>query len=176
MQTSTSALDERVPPFRALHRGEQLMLAVSIAAGEMGRRVEDHLRSREPVLTHTRYNALRILRGAAGTGLSCSDIGGRLLLSPPDVTRLIDPLVDRGLVTRAPDPADRRVVLQRLTVAGEELLADLDKQLSTVYDAISSGLGPELADRLVDGCERLIAVARGLEGATDETAPAGTAG
>lgn len=152
------------------------MVALSIAAGEMGTRIEDILRSREPVLTHARYNALRILRGAGQAGLSCSDIGTCLLLSPPDVTRLMDPLVDRGLVTRAPDPDDRRVVLQKLTAGGRELLADLDRQLSTVYRAISSELGSELAERLVDGCERFIVVARALDAATDEPVPAGAAG
>lgn len=152
------------------------MLALSIAAGEMGTRIEDILRSREAVLTHARYNALRILRGAGRAGLSCSDIGARLLLAPPDVTRLMDPLVDRGLVSRAPDPDDRRVVLQRLTAAGTDLLADLDRRLSTVYRAISSGLGSELAGRLIDGCERFISIAHDLDATGEGALRAGAEG
>jgi len=162
METSTSILEERVPPFRMLTRGEQVMLAVAIAAGEMGSRVEAVLRAREPVLSQARYNALRILRGAGASGLSCSDIADRLLLGPSDVTRLVDPLVRGGFVTRRPSPADRRVVLQRLTPRGAELLSVLAEDLSQVYDAFAEGLGPEGVDRLVDGCGRAMTVSRAI--------------
>lgn len=155
-----SELERRVPPFRRLHRGEQAMLALSIAAGEMGTRIETILREREPVLSHSRYNALRILRGANPGGLSCSEIGTRLLLPAPDVTRLMDPLVQRGLVTRTPDPSDRRVVLQELTRAGTNLLSNLDQDLSVVYNAISRGLGPRLLNCIVESSERVIATAQ----------------
>lgn len=168
MRTGTWALEERVPPFRDLHLGEQVMLALSIAAGEMGTRIERILREREPVLTHARYNILRMLRGAGDAGLSCSEIGERLLVSPSDVTRLINPLAEGDYVLRVADPDDRRVVLQRLTRAGTELLADLDRDLSRVYEAIAAGLGDELAGRLVRGCEQFIAVARDLGPPGDE--------
>lgn len=166
---ATNELERRVPPFRRLHRGEQAMLAISIAAGEMGTRIERILREREPVLSHSRYNVLRILRGANAGGLSCSEIGTRLLLPAPDVTRLMDPLVQRGLVTRTPDPTDRRVVLQELTPAGATLLSDLDQDLALVYKAISRGLGLKLLNGIVEGSERFIAIA-------DELYPSPTSG
>ena len=176
MGASMSVLEERVPPFRKLHRGEQVMLAVSIAAGEMGSRIEAILRDREPILSHARYNALRILRGSSDTGLSCTEIGERLLLAPPDVTRLIDPLVRLGLVSRAPNPTDRRVVLQRLTPEGSELLAELDRELATIYRAIIQGLGSELANELVEACERFIEVARTMDDSSARVAVVGAAG
>lgn len=176
MDEVTSALEERVPPFRGLALGEQVMLAVSIAAGEMGSRIEAVLRSRESILSHARYNALRILRGSGGDGISCSELGERLILSPPDVTRLIDPLVGRGLVSRTPNPADRRVILQRLTPAGRSLLSELDEELAGVYQAISEGLGSARAGELVGGCERLIGVARRLSDVSEGRQVVGAAG
>lgn len=163
MPVKAERLERRVPPFRGLPEGERVMLALSIAAGEMGSRIESILRTREPVLSHMRYNALRILRGEGEAGLSCTAIGSRLLVSPPDVTRLMDPLASRGLVSRAPDPEDRRVVIQRLTPRGESLLSALDDDLAVVYEAISAGLDERLVARLLDACERFIGVAEGLD-------------
>jgi len=171
MASAAGTLEARVPPFHDLHPGEQVMLALSIAAGEMGTRIERVLRAHDPMLTHARYNALRILRGAGEDGLSCSDIGARLLIAPPEVTRLIHPLAERGYVARFPDPDDRRVVLHRLTVAGVELLADLDRQLARIYDGILTGLGAEVVESLVDGCERFIELAGDIPDAVDQVAP-----
>jgi DNA-binding MarR family transcriptional regulator len=77
-------------------------------------------------LTLTQYNALRILRGAHPNGLTCGDIGGRMITRDPDVTRLGDRLEKRGLIARARDTADRRVVTTRITPAGLELMARLE--------------------------------------------------
>jgi DNA-binding MarR family transcriptional regulator len=41
------------------------------------------------------------------------------------VTRLLDALVTKGLVRRAPDPADRRIVQIWLTERGQQLEAEL---------------------------------------------------
>lgn len=43
-----------------------------------------------------------------------------VLLSQPALSRLIDRLVDRGLVSRTADPADRRALALELTDAGRE--------------------------------------------------------
>jgi long-chain acyl-CoA synthetase len=53
-------------------------------------------------------------------------VGGRSLadwlsVKPPSVTALVDGLVERGLVLRGVDPADRRMVTHALTPAGARL-------------------------------------------------------
>lgn len=50
-------------------------------------------------------------------GLSQEDLQRRVGLSQPGTTRLVDRLVDRGLLTRAPGP-DRRTNALRLTARG----------------------------------------------------------
>ena len=94
-------------------------------------------------LTPVQYNVLRILRGAGDEGLWAGEVGNRLITRSPDVTRLVDRLVVRGLVRRSSDPGDRRAVRIHITGEGLEKLAMLDElahpQLARTMDAI----GPE---------------------------------
>lgn len=80
-------------------------------------------------LTPTQYNVLRILRGSHPGTLTCGDIGGRMVTPDPDVTRLLDRLEKRGLVARARDAVDRRVVRAGITDEGLDLLAELDQPI-----------------------------------------------
>jgi DNA-binding MarR family transcriptional regulator len=77
-------------------------------------------------LSPSQYNALRILRGAGDTGVTCGEFSDRLLTKDPDVTRLIDRLESRGLISRGRSDQDRRVVRTRITQAGLDLLAEID--------------------------------------------------
>jgi DNA-binding MarR family transcriptional regulator len=77
-------------------------------------------------LSHSQYNVLRILRGAGADGLACREIGDRMITRDPDITRLLDRLEARELVTRTRDQQDRRVVMARITPEGLRLLAELD--------------------------------------------------
>lgn len=50
-----------------------------------------------------------------------SELERHVLLSQPAISRLVDRLVDRELVRRSPDPADRRGILLALTEAGRSM-------------------------------------------------------
>jgi len=76
-------------------------------------------------LSPTQYNVLRILRGAR-QGLPCGEIAGRMITRDPDVTRLLDRLEKRGLISRRRETRDRRMVLTRITPQGLEALSRLD--------------------------------------------------
>jgi DNA-binding MarR family transcriptional regulator len=78
------------------------------------------------------YNVLRILRGA-GESLACGEIADRMITRDPDMTRLLDRLEKRGLVSRCREQKDRRVVAARVTDAGLKLLADLDPQILAAH-------------------------------------------
>jgi catechol 2,3-dioxygenase len=86
-------------------------------------------------ITWTQFNALRILRGAGGRALSCGAIGERMIARDADVTRLLDRLERQGLVRRARDEADRRVVTARPTERGLALLAELDEPVQRAHRA-----------------------------------------
>jgi DNA-binding MarR family transcriptional regulator len=88
------------------------------------------------------YNVLRILRGCP-EGLTCREIGERMITRDPDITRLLDRLEKRKLIARNRDDKDRRVVLTRITDAGLDLLAKLDQPLREVHRKMLGHLGPE---------------------------------
>ena len=77
-------------------------------------------------LTGAQYNVLRILRGAEPEGLACREIGDRMISHDPDMTRLLDRMEKRHLITRERQTDDRRVVRTRITPHGLELLKKLD--------------------------------------------------
>jgi|SRR5450755_2822234 DNA-binding MarR family transcriptional regulator len=77
-------------------------------------------------LSATQYNVMRILRGAEPQGLACRAIGERMISHDPDITRLLDRMEKRGLITRERQTDDRRVVKTRITAAGLAALKALD--------------------------------------------------
>lgn len=84
-------------------------------------------------LTGAQYNVLRILRGAEPEGLACSNISERMISHDPDMTRLLDRMEKRALITRQRQKDDRRVVKTRITAAGLELLKGLDEPVREVH-------------------------------------------
>ncbi len=101
-------------------------------------------------LSPTQYNVLRILRGAGGPGLSCRDIAERMVTRDPDLTRLLDRLEARHLVSRARDGEDRRVVTTRITQAGLALLEELEGPLGAEQRRLLGHLGEQRLRSLAD--------------------------
>jgi DNA-binding MarR family transcriptional regulator len=92
-------------------------------------------------LSISQYNVLRILRGSHPARLASSDVGSRMVARDPDVTRLVDRLVRRGLVDRQRSESDRRVVEVGITKAGLALLKALDPHVDRLPTALVGGLG-----------------------------------
>jgi DNA-binding MarR family transcriptional regulator len=84
-------------------------------------------------LTGAQYNVLRILRGAEPEGLACSSISDRMISHDPDMTRLLDRMEKRDLITRQRQKDDRRVVKTRITPEGLEVLKGLDEPVREVH-------------------------------------------
>ena len=119
-QTKAIRCPEEEAALNVVRTADVLMLA-------LGDVLKPHL------LSATQYNVLRILRGAGDQGASCKDIGSRLLTRDPDITRLMDRLEERGLVTRDRAGQDRRVVTHRLSGAGLELVNELDAPIEALH-------------------------------------------
>src|SRR5436305_7300093 len=93
-------------------------------------------------LSATQYNVLRILRGAP-EGLPCGEIGSRMITRDPDITRLLDRLEKRELISRSRETKDRRMVMARITPKGLELLASLDEPILAMHRKLLGHLGRE---------------------------------
>lgn len=109
-------------PFASLE--EEAFLSLQRTADGLMREMAEVLKPAR--LSPVQYNVLRILRGAGDAGLACREIGERMIKRDPDITRLLDRLEARGLVTRGRDRADRRVITTRVTAEGLQVLKRLD--------------------------------------------------
>ncbi len=105
-------------------------------------RTADVLRSRieAALLPHQvspeQYNVLRILRGAPDHSLPTLEIASRMITRAPNITRLIDKLVQKKLVSRCDHDSDRRVVVVKLTAKGLDLVNGIS---TTVNDLDAQG-------------------------------------
>jgi DNA-binding MarR family transcriptional regulator len=68
-----------------------------------------------------------------------------MITRDPDVTRLLDRMEKRKLISRCRDKRDRRVVYARISASGEKILAQLDP---VVIDAHRKQLGHLTPDQL----------------------------
>ena len=126
-------------------------------------------RSLDPSLSPASYNLLRILRGHrdragdpdAHRGVRASEIGARMVVRTPDVTRLVDRLQRHGLARRTRCPTDRRVVLVDITERGAALLEQIDDRAHAIVRAQLDHLSHD----------ELRTLSRLLEKARNEDAP-----
>lgn len=112
-------------------REEDVYLSMLRTVERLSRGVAETLAGAD--LTPTQYNALRILRGAGDAGASCTEVGERMVTKDSDVTRLLDRLEARGLISRGREAADRRRVVARITNEGLRVLEELDGPVAETH-------------------------------------------
>ena len=78
-------------------------------------------------------------------------------VTPPNVTGIVDRLVEQGLVSREENPEDRRMLLLKTTDKGKALLAKLRESRISRMSGILAQLNLEELSALAEG---LSAVAR----------------
>jgi DNA-binding MarR family transcriptional regulator len=89
-------------------------------------------------LTFPQVRCLRAMANTEGPSFA-TKLARTLLVTPPTMTRTIDALVERGLVQRQPDPANRRQIGLVITPAGRALLARYE---GIIADRLRSLLAP----------------------------------
>jgi DNA-binding MarR family transcriptional regulator len=73
---------------------------------------------------------------------SQADLSRRTTIDRSDMVAAVNELAGRGLVERAPDPADRRRNVVTLTAAGRRHLRTLDRRLAGIQDDLLAALSP----------------------------------
>jgi DNA-binding MarR family transcriptional regulator len=114
-------------------------------------------------VTSTQYNVLRILRGAHPAGLTCSEIGLRMIATDPDITRLLSRMKALKLIRQNRDRQDRRVVWTRISETGLQLLEQMDPVIQRLPGELLGNLSKGELGELI----RLLELGRrfSLEGA-----------
>jgi DNA-binding MarR family transcriptional regulator len=129
MPSRLAAAIKQTKPFVSLEA--ETFLALQRTASKLAQGLAELLKPEG--LSAAQYNVLRILRGAGDAGLACREIAERLVARDPDVTRLLDRMDNQGLIARARESSDRRVVITRITATGRELVNKLDKPVSDLH-------------------------------------------
>jgi len=94
----------------------------------------------------TRAQWIVLFRLRDQEGLSQVDLADVLELQPISLVRLLDRLVEHGLVERKHDPRDRRANRLFLTPAGRQLADDLDG----LRDSIATDVLQDLSDSAIE--------------------------
>ncbi len=100
-------------------------------------------------ITPQQYNVLRILRGAGPQGLPTLEVAVRMIEKSPGITRLLDRLQAKGLVSRRRCPDDRRQVLCCATERALALLGRLDRPMDAATARALLPLDQRSAARLI---------------------------
>jgi MarR family transcriptional regulator for hemolysin len=145
----------RTPPDMSLDQKRQL-IAQLVESSRLLRNYIDH-RAKGRGTTRAQWIVLFRLRQQEG--LSQVDLADVLELQPISLVRLLDRLVEHGLLERRPDPKDRRANRLFLTRAGRQLVDDLDSLRDSIATDVLQGI-PDAAietslKTLVDVKERI---------------------
>lgn len=105
-------------------------------------------------LTQQQFNVLRILRGQYPNPATINMIKERMLDKMSDASRIVDRLIQKGLVSRCTNNKDRRAVDIRISEAGLEVLSKMDEEFKT-KDMLKNNLTEEEAGKLSDLLDKL---------------------
>jgi DNA-binding MarR family transcriptional regulator len=94
--------------------------------------LEDNLFTRFD-LTSQQYNALRLLRAEHPDPIPTLTLATRLVSRAPDITRMLDKLEERGLVSRDRPANNRRIVRVAITDSGQTLLREIAEPLQECH-------------------------------------------
>jgi DNA-binding MarR family transcriptional regulator len=107
-------------------------------------------------VTADQYNVLRILRGVYPGGHPRNEVARRMIHRAPDVTRMLDRLVRRGVVARVRNADDRRESIATITKTGLALLDRIDPEVLAVQKAVTAALSEPKLRQLVRLCDALV--------------------
>jgi DNA-binding MarR family transcriptional regulator len=106
-------------PENGLEAWRALLLAHNAAVRAIER---DVLRGGSVPLTW--YDVLLELHASGTCGLRMREVADRVVLSRTRVSRLVDEMAQAGLVTKRPEPGDRRVTWAVITAQGSQALRE----------------------------------------------------
>ena len=113
---------------------------------ESSRLLRNYIDHRAKARGTTRAQWIVLFRLREQEGLSQVDLADVLELQPISLVRLLDRLVEHGLLERRRDPRDRRANRLFLTRTGRRLVDDLD----SLRDAIAGDILRDVSDRHIE--------------------------
>src|SRR5690554_4463878 len=102
-------------------------------------------------LTQQQYNVLRILKGKNNEPATCGEVKRVMLDKNPDLSRLCDRLVAKGLIYRETNETNRREVELTITDKGLDLLHAISvplKETAQLHNSLTDQEAEQLSDLL----------------------------
>ncbi len=149
MSRTLKARIKQNQPFKSL--AQEAMLNLFVASARARREIEQVCQTHDLQFSH--YNVLRILRGVHPEGHPRCEIIERMIDPSPDVTRLMDKMTDRGLVSRSRSEEDRRMTIHTITDDGLDLL----DQMHPEVEKVQGWFGHRISDRDLRHLSRICA-------------------
>jgi MarR family transcriptional regulator for hemolysin len=138
---------------------------------ESSRLLRNYIDNRAKGRGTTRAQWIVLYRLRQQEGLSQVDLAEVLELQPISLVRLLDRLVEHGLLERRPDPRDRRANKLFLTPAGRQLVDDLD----SLRDSIATDVLRNVpADAIETSLKTLVDIKERIKGAGESPADIAT--
>ena len=101
-------------------------------------------------LTNQQFNVLRILRGQKGNPANLSTLQDRMIDKNSNTTRLVDKLLQKGLVERNVCQQNRRKIEIFITDKGQQLLKNIDPKMEKLNKELVGNLSSEQMKGLND--------------------------
>lgn len=105
-------------------------------------------------LTVQQFNILRILRGQYPNPATVNLLKERMVDKMSDASRIVDRLIQKGMVSRCTNKADRRAVDVRINDAGLDVLSKMDIEFKA-KDLLSNNLTEAEAALLSDLLDKM---------------------
>jgi DNA-binding MarR family transcriptional regulator len=121
-----ATVEEAIKQTKQMNPWQRGVVNILLTYNLLNTRLSDFLDPAD--LTPAQFNALRILRGQYPNACGNWLVKERLLHKGTDITRLINRLIEKDLVSRVQGSDDRRCVEIRITEKGLNLLAEFDAQ------------------------------------------------
>lgn len=94
------------------------------------------------------FNVLRILRGQNGNPANLSTLNDRMVTKMSNTTRLVDKLLNKGLVDRIICPSNRRKVEINITKKGSKTLLKMDAAMQKAEGEILKNMSKKELEQL----------------------------
>jgi DNA-binding MarR family transcriptional regulator len=138
---------------------------------ESSRLLRNYIDHRAKSRGTTRAQWIVLFRLRQQEGLSQVDLADVLELQPISLVRLLDRLVEHGLLERRHDPKDRRANRLFLTASGKQLVDDLDSLRDAIADDVTKNLTPEAIETSLAALGAIKCRIKAVSDSPDHVAP-----
>ena len=130
----------------------KVVINISYTSGWLNNFLRCHFEKHN--LTQQQFNILRILRGQYPKPATVNLLKERMIDKMSDASRIVDRLVQKGLVSRCTNNKDRRAVDIRISDTGLDILNKMDTEFRT-KDYLKNNLTEEEAGKLSELLDKL---------------------